>query len=146
MLQNIVFQDNLYQLTRTADLLKEGLMLDLSSDYFFDKTIDDLLFLDASIQKIARHILANPRISGHVTILHMLRSCQERYIDVLALIITRKSAMEENFLPLFPKIQSIKNNHLTLAKEISTTIQKGDRNLDSRDVVSQNELSELLNF
>ena len=44
MLQNIVFQDNIFQLVRTIDTLREGLLLDLSPDYFFEKTVDDMLF------------------------------------------------------------------------------------------------------
>lgn len=51
MLKNIVFQDNLYQLCRSIDVVYEGLLLDLCPDYFFDKTVDDMLFFDASIQE-----------------------------------------------------------------------------------------------
>jgi hypothetical protein len=146
MLQNIVFQDNIYQLARTADLLKEGLLLDLAGDYFYDKFVDDILFLDVSIQKLSAQILSNSRISSYIAILHSLRSCQERYIDLLTLVLSGKSGLSESFANLLPKIQTIKNTHLALSAEIQKNIQKKDANFDSRDMVSQNELSELLHF
>lgn len=146
MLHNIVFQDNIYQLARTIDLLKEGLMLDISEDYFFDKTVDDLLFIDATLQKIMEQLEANPKITGYVQIVHSLHSCQERYIQLLDFILKNKCAMQENFTPLLAKLQSIRNTQSNQAQETKNSIQKSDKNRDSRDMVSQNELSQLLNF
>ncbi len=146
MLQNIVFQDNIYQLSRSIDLVHEGLMLELSSDYFLDKTIDDILFLDMSLQKIHGHIQSNSRLSDFVPILHGLYSCEERYLKLLDSILKGKTAMESGFAPLMTKFQGIRNAHAGLKNNLSSIIQKSDKSVDSRDIVSQNELSELLNF
>lgn len=146
MLQNVVFQDNIYQLARTIDLIKEGLMLDITRDYFFDKTVDDLLFIDASLKKTIQHLEDNSKISGYVQILHALHSCQERYILLLDFILKNNCAMHEDFIPLLGKLQSIRNIQSKQADESKKSIQKSDKNRDSRDMVSQNELSQLLNF
>ena len=146
MLQNIVFQDNLYQLTRSIETLQEGLLLDLSKDYFFDKTVDDLLFFDVSIQKMFRQIQANTQISGYISILQNLYTCQDAYLKLEALVLDGKSAMHEDFLPLLPKLKTIKEMHLAIRTEIQKIIQKSDKNNDSRDIVSPDELSELLHF
>lgn len=146
MLHNIIFQDNIYHLARTIDLVKEGLMLDITRDYFFDKTVDDLLFIDASLQKTMKQLEANPKISGYVQILHTLHSCQERYIQLLDFILKNKSAMQEDFIPLLGKLQSIRNNQSIQSEESKNSIEKSDKNRDSRDMVSQNELSQLLKF
>ncbi|HKL85008.1 MAG TPA: hypothetical protein VJ861_01590 [Treponemataceae bacterium] len=146
MLHNIVFQDNIYQLARTIDLIKEGLMLDITKDYFFDKTVDDLLFIDATLIKIMEQLESNPKITGYVQIVHSLHSCQERYIQLLDFILKNKCAMQENFTPLLAKLQSIRNTQSNQAQETKNSIQKSDKNRDSRDMVSQNELSQLLNF
>ena len=123
MLQNIVFQDNIYQLARTADLLKEGLLLDLAGDYFYDKFVDDILFLDVSIQKLSAQILSNSRISSYIAILHSLRSCQERYIDLLTLVLSGKSGLSESL-----QTCSLNSNHKKYAScalaEIQKNIQK----------------------
>jgi hypothetical protein len=146
MLQKIVFQDNIYHLTRSIDIVHEGLMLKLSSDYFLDKTVDDLLFFDASIQKLFRQLQGNLQMSGYIATLHNLYSCQNRYIELLDFILQGKSRMHEEFNPLLTKLQSIRNIHIHIKDEMTGNIQKSDTTTDSRDIVSSNELSELLNF
>lgn len=146
MLQKIVFQDNLYQLSRSIDIVYEGLLLDLASDYFFDKTVDDLLFFDVSIQKLYRQLLSNVQVSGYITILHSLHSCQNRYLSLIDLVLQGKAAMKDEFGPLIPKLNGIRNLHVNLRAEMTRSIQKSDKINDSHDIVSQNELSELLNF
>jgi hypothetical protein len=146
MLQKIVFQDNLYQLTRSIDTIYEGLMLDLSYDFFFDKTVDDLLFFDISIQKMYKQIQANTQLSGYIAILHSLYSCQNAYIQLVNSVLEGKTAMKDEFIPLLPKLQSIRDMHFSIRAELIKIIQKSDKNSDSRDIVSPDELSELLNF
>ena len=146
MLQKIVFQDNIYHLARSIDVVYEGLMLDLSPDFFLDKTVDDLLFFDATIQKLYRQIQTNQQMSGYSAILQNLYSCHTRYLDLLDFILQGKSALQTNFVTLLPKLQGIRNAHIAFGNEMATNIQKSDNNADSRDIVSSNELSELLNF
>lgn len=146
MLQKIIFQDNLYQLSKSINVIYEGLMLDLSYDYFFDKTVDDLLFFDISIQKIYKQIQGNQQVSGFISILHCLYSCQDEYIKLVNSVLNGETAMKDNFLPLMPKLQGIRDLHLNIRSELIKIIQKSDNNNDSRDIVSPNELSELLNF
>jgi hypothetical protein len=65
---------------------------------------------------------------------------------LLDFILQGKSALQTNFVTLLPKLQGIRNAHIALGNEMATNIQKSDNNTDSRDIVSSNELSELLNF
>lgn len=146
MLQKIVFQDNLYQLARSIDILYEGLLLELSEDYFSNKIVDDILFFDDTIQKLFAQAESNPQISGYITILQSLHACQKRYMLLLDSILQGRSCMKEAFIPLYSKIQTIRNHHGALSAEILQSIRKSDKNSDSRDIVSRNELSELLHF
>lgn len=146
MLQNIVFQDNIFQLVRSIDTLKEGLMLDLSPDYFFEKTVDDILFFDSSIQKIYRQLTENQRIAGFLSIMQNLNSCERRYLQLLDAVLAGKTAMAERFPPLISKLHAVRENHTALARSMGDSIAKNDRSGDSDDIVSRNELSELLNF
>ncbi len=146
MLQRIFFQDNIYQLARSIDTVTEGLTLDLARDYFFDKTVDDLLFFDASIQKLNRQIQEGKQLSNFNSLMQSLYSCQKRYLQLVDKVVDENSSMAQDFLPLHEKLKDIRRNHLALNREIGLAIQKTDKNNDSRDIVSQNELSELLNF
>lgn len=146
MLQNIVFQDNIYQVVRSIDTIQEGLALDLSPDYFFDKTVDDLLFFDSTIQKVYRQLTDNQRISGFLGIMQNLLSCDNRFLQLLDTVVSGKAAMSERFPPLVPKLNAIRDTHRSLADSMRDNIAKNDHSGDSDDIVSRNELSELLNF
>jgi hypothetical protein len=146
MLQKIVFQDNIFQLSRSIDTVNEGLLLDLSYDFFFDKTVDDILFFDSAIQKIFRQIQANDQISGYLLVLKSLFSCQKRYIHLVETILNGKTAMTEEFVPLLSKLKGIQTAHFAANSELAEKIRLNDRNTDFHDIVSHNELSELLRF
>ena len=49
-------------------------------------------------------------------------------------------------MTILPKLQVIRNSHAMAISEIITQIQQGDKNTDNHDIVSSNELSELLHF
>ncbi len=146
MLQNIVFQDNIFQLVRTIDTLREGLLLDLSPDYFFEKTVDDMLFFDSAIQKIYRQLTENQRIAGFLTIMQNLHSCDRRFLQLLDAVLSGNSAMHDRFPPLVPKLNAVRETHRNLVASMADSIAKSDFSGDSDDIVSRNELSELLNF
>ncbi|ULQ60079.1 hypothetical protein K7I13_01755 [Brucepastera parasyntrophica] len=146
MLQNIVFQDNLYQLSQSLDTLSEGLMLELQKEYFFDKIVDDILFFDNIIQKMYKQIQMNPNLGEYTRLLRNLYSCQERYIKIIDSILQGQTAMKESFIPLMPKLQTIRNLQRSIREQILKEMQKGAKNTDARDIVSSNELNELLNF
>jgi hypothetical protein len=54
--------------------------------------------------------------------------------------------MKEEFIPLLTKLQGIRNAQISIRTELENAIRKSDKNADYRDIVSSNELSELLNF
>lgn len=146
MLQNIVFQDNIFQLVRSIDTLREGLLLDLSADYFFEKTVDDMLFFDSAIQKIYRQLTESQRIAGFLTIMQNLHSCDRRFIQLLDAVLAGNTAMSDRFPPMAPKLSAVRENHRSLVKTMADSIAKSDVSGDSDDIVSRSELSELLNF
>lgn len=146
MLQKIMFQDNMYQLSRSLDILQEGLLLDLAPEFFFEKTVDDILFFDSTLQKLSVQLEGNPHMSGYLNLLHSLNSCQKKFLAVIDSILTQEGTLRESFSQLEPKLRQIKKIHSLLNDKTSHAIMKNDNQGDSRDIVSQNELSELLNF
>jgi hypothetical protein len=146
MMQKIMFQDNIYQLTRSIELTHEGLLLDLSDDFFFDKTVDDVLFYDASIRKLTAIVESNGHIAGYDDILHCLYSCQNRFARLVDFILSGKTAMTQQFVTLFPKLREIKARQSEIQDSLARDIGKIDKSSAASDIVSSNELSELLNF
>ncbi|MCL6336673.1 hypothetical protein EXT65_23160, partial [Pectobacterium carotovorum subsp. carotovorum] len=66
MLHKIVFQDNLFQITRMLDVIKDGLNLDLSESIFADKMMRDILFFDAALQNLFNQIEPQSHLPDYI--------------------------------------------------------------------------------
>ncbi len=146
MLQNIVFQDNLYQLTRSIEGVHEGLMLNLHPEYFHKKIMADILFFDTCITRIQSDIQQNSKLSGYIYLMKAIYSCQEKFIGLLDFILQKNTPIADVFNNDMEKLKPIRSRHVSLKNESSEKITKAERSSDSRDIVSVSELSELLNF
>ena len=146
MLQNIVFQDNLYQLARSIDNAREGLILDLAPEYFYKKISADISFFDACIQQIHAVLQKNTRLPDYLSLMKAMHSCQEKYIALLNLILERKSPLAPSFASDIEQLKGIRELHLKLKEESRESITKSEKGADSRDIVSTSELSQLLSF
>lgn len=146
MLQNIVFQDNLYQLARSIENTSEGLALELSREYFHDKIVNDILFFDNLIQQIYVRIQKNKQLADYLSVMQSLHSCQNKFIKLVDVILQRKTPMRDAFVETVPKLTLIKKRQLEILKECRESIIKTEKPGDSRDIVSSSELSELLKF
>lgn len=146
MLQKILFQDNIFQLSRLIDVLYEGLHLELADDFYYNKTLDDILFFNDTILKLFNKIIQTPQIPEYTVVLQSLFNCQKKYVQLLDLILDGNSSLQEYFKKIIIKIQSIKNQQVVLSQEIAQKLQKPNNYSDFKDLVSHNELSELLQF
>lgn len=146
MLQNTAFHDNLYQLARIIDINTEGLRLELSENIFLEKIIDDMRFLSRTMQTLFTEIQHLSHLPEYLPILHCLYSCETRYLLLLksfaAKVIEKKLELPISAADLtaYHKI------HTEIKEQIEGYVHDADKNLDSYQMVSKNELSELLSF
>ena len=146
MLQNIVFQDNLYQLTRLIENTREGLLLDLAPEYFYKKIVADVSFFDTCIQQIHAALQKNSRLPDYIPLMKAMYSCQEKFVEIVNLILERKTPLAPSFAPDIEQIRGMKELHSKLKEESRESITKSEKGGDARDIVSTSELSELLSF
>ena len=146
MLQNIVFQDNLYQLARSIENVREGLLLDLAPEYFYKKIVADISFFCACIQQIHAALQKNSRMPDYLPLMKAMYSCQEKYIALLNMVLERKTPIADAFAPDIGQIEELKTQHLALKEESKKSITESEKAGDARDMVSTSELSQLLSF
>ena len=144
MLQNIVFQDNLYQLARSIENAREGLLLDLAPEFFYKKIVADISFFDTCIQHIHAALQKNTRLPDYLPLMKAMFSCQEKFIALLSLILERKTSLAGAFESDMEQIKAISEAHSTLKEETRESITKSEKSGDARDIVSTSELSQLL--
>lgn len=146
MLQKIIFQDNLYYITRSLDIIQSGLHLDLSDEIFTEKIIADILFFDSALQKLFNRIEPQPHLPDYADIMHCLYFCTAKYISLLQFLCDKKSETESVFKDQFERFEGIEKKHQSLIDKIKLNITDKEIQNDSYAIVSQMELSELLNF
>ncbi|UTC67607.1 MULTISPECIES: hypothetical protein [unclassified Treponema] len=146
MLHKIVFQDNLFQITRMLDVIKEGLSLDLSDSIFAEKTIRDILFFDAALQKLFSQIEPQSHLPDYIDTMSCLYFCIKKYMTILKIILTEKIGSESAFTTEKIRLEGIYKKHQDFLGKINIDISDTNFQNETYNIVSQNELSELLNF
>ncbi len=146
MLHKIVFQDNLFQITRMLDVIKNGLMLDLTKDIFGEKIIGDILFFDSALKKLFNQIEPQIHLPDYMDSMHCLYFCMTKYMSILQILLTEKKGTDFLSNIDIESLENIWKTHKGLTEKININIKDTDIQNDSYNVVSQNELSELLNF
>ena len=144
MLKNTAFQDNLYQLTRIITITNEGLILDLSTDMFLEKTISDISFVSQALQTIFAEMKNLSHLPEYLPIMHNLHSCETDFLLLLRNFAawTLEKQLE---LPLSAAdLSAYYKMHSGIKEEIGTCVQDSGNSLDAYHIVSKNELTELL--
>ena len=143
VLYNIAFQDNIYILLRQIDTINNGLKLDLESSLFGEKIAIDIAFFDKSIKALFAEILKATRLPNFVEVLHCMHFCITRYVDLINSVAKNKSF--NKYLNRMEKPFSvILKEHNTFLKTIKDQILKNEEKLQEQEMVSTNELTELL--
>ncbi|CEM60899.1 hypothetical protein DWQ65_05765 [Treponema phagedenis] len=145
-MQNFVFQDNIYQLVRSIDVVYEGLQLDLADELFFNKIINDITFFDFAIQKLVTQIEHQSHLPDYLTTMHCLFSCITRYTNLLNFYMQKVNISNKKNNEIIQKLKTIHKRNSDVQNQIATHIQETNTSSDSYQIVSQNELSELLDF
>ncbi len=145
MSQKIVFQDNIFQITRSLDLIKDGMSLELSEELFAKKTINDILFFDFALQSIFSKVEAQTQLPSYLDTMQCLYFSIIKFADILATMLSKKdnNSILINNIEKFESMYTIHQDLLTRIREI---VQDDNITQDTVNIVSQNELSELLNF
>ncbi len=144
MSQKIVFQDNIFQITRSLDIIKDGMNLNLSEDIFAKKTMNDILFFDFALQNIFNKIELQTHLPNYLDTMQCLYFCITKYIDILAALLSNKN---NNSLVIANsgKIESIYQKYGELKDKIQESVQ--DESITQDEImVSETELSQLLQF
>ena len=144
MLKNTAFHDNLYQLAKIISITAEGLALELSEDMFLDKMAADISFVSDTLQSLFGEVQNLSYLPEYLPIMQSLYSCETDYLLLLKAF-TAKTIGKQITLPLSgSNLSAYYKMHSDTKDQIEKRIQESDKNLDVYQIVSQNELSQLL--
>ncbi|EEV19674.1 hypothetical protein E4N71_09975 [Treponema vincentii] len=144
MLKNTAFHDNLYQLAKIISITTEGLSLELSENMFLDKMVGDISFISDTLQSLFAEVQNLSHLPEYLPIMQSLYSCETDYLLLLKAF-AAKTIEKEITLPVQGSdLSAYYKTHSDTKDRIEKRIQESDKNLDAYQIVSQNELSQLL--
>ena len=144
MLKNTAFHDNLYQLAKIVSITTEGLSLELSENMFLDKMLADISFVSDTLQTLFGEVQNLSHLPEYLPIMQSLYSCETDYLLLLKAF-AAKTIEKQITLPVSgTDLSAYYKLHSDMKDRIEKRIQESDKNLDAYQIVSQNELSQLL--
>ncbi|MDC7221881.1 MAG: hypothetical protein PQJ59_18265 [Spirochaetales bacterium] len=144
MTENVNYEDNLFYLSRTIDLLDNGVKLNLDRDLFYKKTMELLVFTDETLQSIFADLTENSYLINRNLYLHSLMKKKKKFINTLY----RYLKKEKSEWPLDDKdrarLQRALEVHQADIGDIRGTLSLSDDREEDREIISRNEMNFLM--
>ena len=144
MLKNTAFHDNLYQLAKIISITSEGLALELSENMFLEKMVSDISFISNTLQSLFTEVQNLSHLPEYLPIMQSLSSCETDYLLLLKAFAAKTIGKQVSVSVSGSDLGAYYKLHTDTKDRIEKRIQESDKNLDVYQIVSQNELSQLL--
>jgi hypothetical protein len=138
------FEDSLYLLINRVKLIRETLILDADPVLFFERVLEDIDFIDQTVDKLLNWLMENNRLINREELTSHLAELEWQFSQILTSILNGST-----FIPTF-EMTPIKDRITILRKKslerqrttdiISSTVE----NEPGEPVINSNELYELL--
>ncbi|MDR1232423.1 MAG: hypothetical protein LBK61_13600 [Spirochaetaceae bacterium] len=146
MEKRINYEDNTFIINTRIRLLHDILLLEADSSIFFKKTLEELDFINETLDILLNALISNNRLIGRSERFHDLMETEWRFTALLNLLISGRGSLGDCFYPQFtPKLESIRNDcgrRRDLIKEHNLSSPEVDE--EDERLVSTFELAELL--
>jgi hypothetical protein len=126
-------------------MIANTIILDADPDLFLEKTIEDMDFIDASMEILLDSLLKNEKLIERSTQFYNLMETEIHFIDILNNITQSKGSISVSEFPIITeKIEKIRSRSTARQKLIQDSIDALDDTPQDPNVVSSDELNELL--
>jgi len=144
MIKNIHFGDNIFFLGSLIKTLTEGFSLDVDEEYFIDKTVEDLFFIDGTLRRILNALKDNNLLIDRKEYLRNLLKTDINYLDLINQIMEGKIAGSFNFEGFKDKFISVTEGIEDDISQISSMLSLNEEVEKSTELVSNEEFKFLL--
>jgi len=144
MPQMIHYQDDLFFLSVLVKALDAGLSTEADSEHFRERVAGDLFFLDGSLKSFHGLLVQNALLIDRSEYLKLLERTSRSLMQVLERILGGAYPRSEDYSSYRPQFEAILKSQAAIASELEETLRSSLGDQAEIDLVSQDELSELL--
>ncbi|MBN1685061.1 MAG: hypothetical protein JW852_00320 [Spirochaetales bacterium] len=144
MAEKLYYDDNLFYLNEIIASLDDALRLDIDSDLFLDKFVEDIMFVESILDRLYLALKENELLIRRAEYLRRIMRSKHVFADLLSGIMSGESALGQNLYPFFPKFRELINEQREHINEIRGLLSSPASALQPEDMVSQEEFRILL--
>jgi hypothetical protein len=144
MNKRINFEDNIFILSIRTRMIRDSFVLDTDPDLFLEKTIDDIEFIDHTLENLLKSLVENNRLLKRKEAYDHIVYLEWEFSQALADFFRGSGNISAAQFPIFrEKIRFIQNRSQERRKAIDGQ-RGGEETGTIENGVSSDELSELL--
>ena len=144
MATRVNYGDNLFFATTVVRTLRSGLKLEIDADYFLDKIVEDVFFVDTILQQIYESLRVNTYLINRKDHLHELMRAKRNFADLLNEILENDIHLKEQLDAFAPKFRDSLERHVNDIADIQNAMDSPEAEVDTQSIVSQDEFRFLL--
>ncbi len=144
MAHKVNYDDNLFFLMTLTRTLRAGVQLDIDPDYYLDKTVEDLFFIDRTLERIYESLRLNAYLINRREHLRELMRAKRAFADVLDEILDGTPTFSGHLAPFRTGLSEARDRHVRDISDIQRSMSVESTEEDDQTIVSQDEYRFLL--
>jgi hypothetical protein len=144
MNKRINFEDNIFILHARSRMIRDLLTLDTDPDLFLEKTIDDINFIDSTLETLLGNLVENKRLLERDKAFDNLSDLEWQFSRTLSEFFSGSGTISAAQLPILKEKISLLRNHSDRRRKTMEESKSLSESSVTEPVVSSVELSELL--
>jgi hypothetical protein len=139
MAARVNYEDNLFYIMTLTRALRSGLQLEIDPDYFRDKIVEDIFFLDRVLEQIYEALRLNSYLINRRDHLRELMRAKRAFADMLDEVLETRVAFSDHLEPFRAKLAGAREQHVRDLSDIQSSMDSGASTEDQQSIVSQDE-------
>jgi hypothetical protein len=140
MSARINYDDNLFYVSQWLKQLRAANRLDIDSDIFLHKIVEDILFIHEVLRKMSLNLQKNDSFIHRLEFLRMLVLTKKEFVQFLEELQVTTSAFAENLIPFHDQFMQCRNIHYEDIQNITDILEnEAGFDKDESDIISSDE-------
>ena len=144
MSERIHYDDNFFFLTAMIRTLTDAVKLKVDVEFFADKILEDILFIDSTIQRIYESLKKNTRLIRREVYLHSLMKLKKAYGRLLDVVLNADGSFAEAYESVLPQLRRLAAAQITDVRLIREEVGSDETLTINSDMISYDELHYLM--
>ncbi len=144
MPQKTHYQDDLFVISTLVKALEAALAVEADAEFFRERLAGDFFFIDTSIKNFHTLLSHNEHLIDRVEYMKLLERTAVSFGRVVRRLLAGDCPRAEDYAAYHPQLEAVLESQRTLVTELEALLASAGEGNSGADVVSEDELSELL--